>query len=242
MTLPTRKSNQERLVEIPAGDRKLKGILQVPTGALGVVAFAHGTGSGRFSPRNQFVARILQEGGLATLLIDLLEEEEAEDREKVFAIDLLAERLQSAARWLSREPATRALRLGYFGASTGAGAALVAAARDPAAVGAVVSRAGRPDMAHAYLAAVQAPTRLIVGGNDAVVLDLNEQALRLLRCPKDLVVIPGATHLFPEPGALEEVARLAAEWFTCHLALTECHGFVRQFGERIPTGDMDEHC
>jgi putative phosphoribosyl transferase len=242
MALPASKRNHERLVEIPAGQRRLNGILQVPPGVVGVVAFAHGSGSGRFSPRNQFVARVLQEGGLATLLIDLLEEEEAEDREKVFDIDLLAERLQSAARWLSREPATRTLRLGYFGASTGAGAALVAAARDPAAVGAVVSRGGRPDLAHAYLPAVQAPTRLIVGGDDDVVLDLNEQALRLLRCPKDLVVIPGATHLFPEPGALEEVARLAAEWFTRHLTPNECRDFVRQLGERVPTGDMDESC
>jgi putative phosphoribosyl transferase len=242
MALPTRKRNQERQVEIPAGQRRLNGILQVPPGALGVVTFAHGSGSGRFSPRNQFVARVLQEAGLATLLIDLLEEEEAQDRQKVFDIELLAERLESAAGWLAREPATRALRLGYFGASTGAGAALVAAARDPAAVGSVVSRGGRPDLAHAYLPAVQAPTLLIVGGNDDVVLELNEQALRLLRCPKDLVVIPGATHLFPEPGALEEVSRVAAEWFTRHLTPTASHDFVRQFGERVPTGDMDEHC
>jgi putative phosphoribosyl transferase len=208
----------ERLIEIPSGRRRLSGILHVARGAVGVVAFAHGSGSGRFSPRNQFVARVLQEADLATLLLDLLEEEEAEDREKVFDIELLAERLQSAADWLRQEPATRALRLGYFGASTGAGAALVAAARNPASVGAVVSRGGRPDLAHAYLPAVQAPTLLIVGGNDDVVIELNEQALRLLRCPKDLVVIPGATHLFEEPGTLEEVARLAKKWFVRHLA------------------------
>jgi putative phosphoribosyl transferase len=184
---------------------------------VGAVAFAHGSGSGRFSPRNQFVARVLQEAGLATLLLDLLEEEEAEDREKVFDIDLLAERLQSAASWLRQEPATSALRLGYFGASTGAGAALVAAARAPAAVKAVVSRGGRPDLAMEHLPAVQAPTMLIVGGNDDVVIELNEQALRRLRCPKELVVIPSATHLFEEPGTLEEVARLAKEWFVRYL-------------------------
>jgi len=185
----------------------------VPPAAIGVVAFAHGSGSGRFSPRNQFVARVLQEAGLATLLLDLLEEEEAEDREKVFDIELLAERLQSAASWLSREPETHKLRLGYFGASTGAGAALVAAARAPAAVGAVVSRGGRPDLAGDYLPLVQAPTLLIVGGNDDVVIELNEQALQLLRCPKELVIVPEATHLFEEPGTLEEVARLAKAWF-----------------------------
>src|SRR5262249_55913299 len=193
------------------------GILQVPPGANGVVVFAHGSGSGRFSPRNQFVARVLQESGLATLLIDLLNEEEAADREKVFDIELLAERLQRAADWLGQEPDTGALRLGYFGASTGAGAALVAAARQPAAVGAVVSRGGRPDLASAYLFAVRAPTLLIVGGDDEVVVGPNEQALRLLHCQKALVVIPKATHLFPEPGALEEVARLAKEWFARYL-------------------------
>jgi putative phosphoribosyl transferase len=211
----------ERQVEIPAGRRRLSGILKVPADAKGVVAFAHGSGSGRFSPRNQFVARVLQEGGLATLLLDLLEAEEAEDRRKVFGIELLAERLQSAADWLSQEPATRSLRLGYFGASTGAGAALVAAARKPAAVGAIVSRGGRPDLATDNLPAVQAPTLLIVGGNDDVVLELNRQALRRLRCPKELVVVPGATHLFEEPGTLEEVARLAKEWFLRHLAPVE---------------------
>jgi putative phosphoribosyl transferase len=178
-----------------------------------LVAFAHGSGSGRFSPRNQFVARVLEEGGLATLLLDLLEKEEAEDREKVFDIELLAERLQSAAGWLSQQPQTHALRLGYFGASTGAGAALVATARGPTAIKAVVSRGGRPDLALSYLCAVQAPTLLIVGGNDDLVKGLNEWALRLLRCPKKLVIVPGATHLFEEPGTLEEVARLAKRWF-----------------------------
>jgi len=213
----TRTKETERQIEIPSGRRRLSGILHVPRDAVGVVAFAHGSGSGRFSPRNQFVARVLQEAGLATLLLDLLEEDEAEDREKVFDIELLAERLQSAADWLSQEPATTALHLGYFGASTGAGAALVAAARKPAAVGAVVSRGGRPDLAMDHLPAVQAPTLLIVGGDDDVVIELNEQALRLLRYPKELVIVPGATHLFEEPGTLEAVSRLAKEWFIRYL-------------------------
>jgi putative phosphoribosyl transferase len=208
----------QRQVEIPSGRRKLSGILRVPSGAAGIVVFAHGSGSGRFSPRNQFVARVLEEGGLATLLLDLLEDEEADDQRKVFDIELLATRLESAADWLSQDPETRALRLGYFGASTGAGAALVAAARNPAAVGAVVSRGGRPDLAQPYLPDVEAPTLLIVGGNDDAVIELNDQALLWLRCPKQLVIVNGATHLFEEPGTLEEVSRLAKEWFVRHLA------------------------
>jgi putative phosphoribosyl transferase len=189
------------------------------------VAFAHGSGSGRFSPRNQFVARVLQQAALATLLLDLLEEEEAEDRNNVFDIGLLANRLQSAADWLRQEPATGALPLGYFGASTGAGAALVAAARQPAGVKAVVSRGGRPDLASSYLLLVQAPTLLIVGGHDDVVIELNEQALRRLHCRKQLIIVPGATHLFEEPGTLEEVARLAKDWFVQHLAVA---GFAKE--------------
>ena len=157
MTTAIRSSLPERQLEIPAGTHRLSGILNVPAGARGVVVFAHGSGSGRFSPRNQFVARVLQEGGAATLLIDLLEEDEAADRQKVFDIALLAERLQYAAAWLRHDAQTSALRLGYFGASTGAGAALVAAAREPSAVGAVVSRGGRPDLAWEYLPAVLAP-------------------------------------------------------------------------------------
>jgi putative phosphoribosyl transferase len=208
-------------VEVPAGQQQLKGNLQVPAKAGGMVVFAHGSGSGRFSPRNQFVAEVLQKADLASLLIDLLAEEEEDDREKVFDIELLAERLQSAADWLQQEPQTRDLRLGYFGASTGAGAALVAAVRQPKTIGAVVSRGGRPDLAESFLPAVQAPTLLIVGGNDEIVLDLNKQAFDLLRCAKELVVIPGATHLFPEPGALEEVARLAKDWFQQYLGPVE---------------------
>jgi putative phosphoribosyl transferase len=219
MTTHTKKN--ERHVVIPSNGRQLNGILRVPPDASGVVAFAHGSGSGRFSPRNQFVARELEKGGLATLLLDLLEEEEAENREKVFNIEFLAERLQSAADWLKDQPETSDLQLGYFGASTGAGAALVAAARNPAAIRAVVSRGGRPDLAKHHLSVVLAPTLLIVGGNDDMVVELNERALRLLRCPKELVIVPGATHLFEEPGTLEEVARLARDWFTRWLSTEE---------------------
>ncbi len=182
-----------------------------------MVAFAHGSGSGRFNPRNQFVARALQDACLATLLIDLLEEGEAQDRRKVFDIELLADRLGAAAHWLSRDPATCGLRLGYFGSSTGASAAPVAAAQQPKRIGAVVSRGGRPDLAGDALPEVVAPTLLIVGERDVDVLELNRRALALLCCPRDLVVIPGASHLFPELGTLEEVARLAERWFLRHL-------------------------
>jgi putative phosphoribosyl transferase len=196
---------------------RLEGVLAVPPRSVGVVVFAHGSGSGRFSPRNNFVARKLQNGGLATLLLDLLEEREADDRRKIFDIDLLADRLLLAKAWLAERPETRPLCLGYFGASTGAGAALEAAARDPSFVGAVVSRGGRPDLAERYLPAVIAPTLLIVGSDDTPVIEMNEQALRLLTCPKDLVIIPGASHLFEEPGTLEQVADHALRWFLRHL-------------------------
>jgi putative phosphoribosyl transferase len=169
------------------------------------------------SPRNQYVAQVLQEAGLGTLLVDLLEEDEAGDRSKVFDITLLAGRLRSAADWLASQRETQGLRLGYFGASTGAGAALLAAALDPRAVGAIVSRGGRPDLARSVLPRVAAPTRLIVGGSDELVLELNRQAFELLNCPRQLDIIEGASHLFPEPGALEEVARLAVEWFLRYL-------------------------
>jgi putative phosphoribosyl transferase len=217
MSATRRAEVQEREVEIVAGERRLGGMLAVPARARGVVAFAHGSGSGRFSPRNQFVANVLQEAGLATLLLDLLEESEADDRENVFDISLLAARLETSAKWLARDTQTHNLALGLFGASTGAAAALVAAARSPQQVRAVVSRGGRPDLAGEFLACVRAPTLLIVGGDDDVVVDLNRQAFAVLRCPKELVIVPGATHLFPEPGALEQVARLASTWFVRHL-------------------------
>ncbi|MEW6544756.1 MAG: alpha/beta hydrolase [Nitrospirota bacterium] len=203
---------------VPAGRARLSGILAVPEKAGGVVLFAHGSGSGRMSPRNRFVAERLQSGGLATLLIDLLTEEEAEDRRKVFDIDLLTDRLLAAAEWLAANPSTEGFRLGYFGASTGAGAALQAAARSPSSVAAVVSRGGRPDLAAPYLPKVTAPTLLIVGGWDEAVIELNREAYELLTCTKDLAIVPGATHLFEEPGKLEQVADLALRWFVRYLA------------------------
>jgi putative phosphoribosyl transferase len=204
-------------VEIRDGRHKLNGTLAIPAGARGLVVFSHGSGSSRFSPRNRFVAEALQQADLATLLIDLLEEQEEQDRRNVFDIDLLSSRLQGVADWLSREPNTAGLRVGYFGASTGAASALVAAAKQPARIAAVVSRGGRPDLAREYFPRVKAPTLLIVGGDDDVVVQLNEDALSQLTCTKEMVVISGASHLFPEPGALEEVARLATDWFVRHL-------------------------
>jgi putative phosphoribosyl transferase len=213
-----------RLVRVPAGRVTLEGNLAIPDGAPGIVLFAHGTGSGRHSPRNRAVARALHQEGLATLLIDLLtpEEEMADDATGFlrFDIDLLAERLVGATDWLGEEPATHGLPVGYFGASTGAGAALVAAAQRPNAVRAVVSRGGRPDLAGSALSRVRVPTLLIVGGEDRQVLALNREALDRLRPKKSLEIIPGATHLFAEPGALEEVARLAAGWFRRWLTRT----------------------
>lgn len=202
---------------ITVGSVSLHGDLALPPNAIGVVLFAHGSGSGRFSPRNRFVAQTLQEGGLATLLLDLLEEAEADDRRKVFDIDLLADRLLGAMLWLRKRPGTAGLPIGLFGASTGAGAALQAAARMPEAVAAVVSRGGRPDLAAAHLARVTAPTLLIVGGHDEPVIEMNREALAQLTCPKQLIIVPGATHLFEEPGTLEQVAARAMNWFARHL-------------------------
>lgn len=220
-TLVPMTSNAEQAavseVSVAADGRRVHGELRVPQGASGVVALAHGSGSGRFSPRNRFVAQELLKAGLATLLMDLLEPDEAEDRAKVFDIELLAARLQHAARWLRGNRQTRALALGYFGASTGAAAALVAVAEAPEGVAAVVSRGGRPDLARPWLPRVKAPTLLIVGGNDVRVLDWNRDALELLAVEKELVVVPGATHLFEEHGALEEVARQASRWFARYL-------------------------
>jgi putative phosphoribosyl transferase len=213
----TNAGSRKRFVEIPAGRRNAAGILSLPREPVGVVVFAHGSGSGRFSPRNQFVAHALQNAGLGTLLIDLLREDETQNQRNVFDLKLLAERLVAATCWLRREQDTRDLTLGYFGASTGAAAALVAAARRAEYVGAIVLRSGRPDLAWGDLVDVVAPTLLIVGGHDEQILDSNRLALALLRCRKRLVVVPGANHLFEEPGALEQVARLAEEWFLGHL-------------------------
>ena len=191
----------------------LNGILGLPEQTKGVIAFAHGSGSGRFSPRNQFVARHLEAGGFATLLLDLLAPDEADDRRKVFDMDLLAKRLLLTQNWLSKHPRTVGLRTGYFGASTGAGAALQAAAREPHLVHAVVSRGGRPDLAGPYLIEVTAPTLLLVGGDDGPVIEMNQEALTNLTCVKQLVIVPGASHLFEEPGTLEQVADQALRWF-----------------------------
>ena len=212
----------ERLVRVAAGPATLEGTLSVPEEARGVVLFAHGSGSSRHSPRDRHVARLLNEAKLATLLVDLLTpDEEAIDLRTAhlrFDINLLAERLIRATDWLIQQADLRGLRIGYFGASTGAGAALVTAAERPQTVGAVVSRGGRPDLAGPALPHVLAPTLLIVGGNDFQVLEFNHVALAQLRCEKRLVIVPGATHLFEEPGALDEVARLAREWFDRYLA------------------------
>jgi putative phosphoribosyl transferase len=208
-------------VQIQAGREDLFGNLDIPEGATGLVVFAHGSGSSRHSPRNQFVARTLNNAGLATLLFDLLtQEEEAIDlrtREHRFNIGLLAERLVHATSWARQQEETRDLRIGYFGSSTGGAAALGAAAEIPQDVGAVVSRGGRPDLAGDALPKVQAPALLIVGGNDDIVIELNEQARDRMRCEVKLEIVPGATHLFEEPGTLEHVARLASDWFVRHL-------------------------
>lgn len=205
-------------IAVEVGALRLKGRLAGPRDPAGIVVFAHGSGSGRFSPRNAHVAAGLEAAGLATLLVDLLAPDEERDRQKIFDIDLLAGRLMSAAAWVRHAPGLAALPIGYFGASTGAGAALVAAARDDGDIRAIVSRGGRPDLAGNALGAVKAPTLLIVGGRDEPVIELNRQALAQLTCEKRLIIVPGAGHLFEEPGKLDEVIALASRWFSDHLA------------------------
>ena len=213
-------------VRIPIGAMTLEGAVDAPATPRGAVLFAHGSGSSRLSPRNRFVAGVLRDTGLATLLIDLLTpQEEAADAATGhlrFDIELLGDRLVRITDWLLKYPATRGLPIGYFGASTGAAAALVAATQRP--IAAVVSRGGRPDLARSVLRQVRAPTLLIVGECDDVVLALNKEALMKLQGERELAIVAGATHLFPEPGALEEVARLAREWFVRHLARTATSG------------------
>jgi len=211
---PGRHANGRDIEIPPLG---LGGTLTLPAEARGLVVFAHGSGSSRFSPRNVAVAAALNDAGFATLLFDLLTPAEESDRANVFDIRLLADRLVHAIRWIDQDPELSRLPLGLFGASTGAAAALVAAAQLGERVGAVVSRGGRPDLAGAMLPLVRAPTLLIVGGNDEVVILLNEQALARLSAPKALRIVPHATHLFSEPGALEAVSRYAIEWFSLHL-------------------------
>jgi putative phosphoribosyl transferase len=215
--------SEARVVEVSAGGVTLEGNLSVPHRATGLVLFAHGSGSSRYSPRNRYVASVLQSVGLSTLLIDLLteQEEEADARTAAlrFDIDLLAERVAGVTDWLVREPMTTHLQIGLFGSSTGAAAALIAAAARPNMVSAVVSRGGRPDLALRALPDVHAPTLLIVGRDDREVLALNREALEELRCEKRLEIIEGATHLFQEPGALERVAELAGAWFCQRLVM-----------------------
>lgn len=219
----------DQAIYIPSGNIKLEGELKLPKGATGVVLFAHGSGSSRHSPRNQYVARTIREAGVGTLLFDLLtkdeEEVDAYTRHLRFDISLLAKRLVDATNWITSQAATQHLRIGYFGASTGAAAALIGAVELPNIVAGVVSRGGRPDLAGEVLPRVKAPTLLIVGGNDDVVIRLNQDAYAQLRCEKELKIVSGATHLFEEPGKLEQVAQFASEWFKKKLQpLASAHG------------------
>jgi dienelactone hydrolase len=212
-------TSKEILVHIPVDGVTLEGALAVPAKATGLVLFVHGSGSSRFSPRNNYVARELRDAGLGTLLIDLLTRVEDQDYERRFDIPLLTQRVVRVTAWLRAQPETKQLALGYFGASTGAAAALQAAAEAGNKVSTVVSRGGRPDLAGAKaLAQVRCPVLLIVGGHDDVVIELNQQAHARLVCPKELVIVPGATHLFEEPGTLEQATRHATRWFVRYLA------------------------
>lgn len=208
------------VVRIPVDDAHIEGALELPEQPIGLVMFAHGSGSSRHSPRNNYVARILREHGIGTLLMDLLTPEEDRDYSRRFDIDLLVERLLAAARWVKANPGTRSLPVGYFGASTGAAAALRAAAQEES-IAAVVSRGGRPDLASpGELREVKAPTLFLVGGQDFGVIELNESAFAHLACEKKFIIVPGATHLFEEPGTLEQVAALAASWFETNFRKT----------------------
>ncbi len=211
-------TKDEEIITIAAGSGiKLDGALGVPPDAKGIVLFAHGSGSSRHSPRNNYVAKELRKAGLGTLLMDLLTREEDINYETRFDIGLLVERLKSATGWLTDDDRTKKLRIGYFGASTGAAAALAASVAVKADIGAIVSRGGRVDLANEYLSRVKAPTLFIVGGDDDVVIELNRSSYGFLKCEKELVIVPGATHLFEEPGTLEQAAGHAAKWFKKHL-------------------------
>lgn len=203
----------EKLIHVQDGDVSLEGLLKIPKNTQGIVLFAHGSGSGRFSPRNNFVANVLNEAGLGTLLIDLLTHQEDEVYETRFDIDLLSSRLATVIEWLQQQKETKNLAIGLFGASTGAAAALQVGSRLSSDIKAIISRGGRPDMVIPLLKQVTAPTLFIVGGNDFTVLELNQKAFNHLLCEKEFQIIPYATHLFEEPGALEEVSRLAKDWF-----------------------------
>lgn len=219
--MPEKEKLDTQVVQIKADDVTLEGNLGLPEGATGIVVFAHGSGSSRFSPRNQFVAEALRDGGLATLLFDLLTSEEEEldqrTRELRFDIQMLAGRVVGATDWLVKQPFAQNLEVGYFGSSTGAAAALIAAAEREGVVEAVVSRGGRPDLASARLPDVKAPTLLIVGEKDQPVIQMNRQAMEQMQTKKELQIVPGASHLFEEPDTLEQVADLARDWFLKHL-------------------------
>ena len=208
----------EKTLQISINSIKLEGILAIPDGAKGLVIFAHGAGSSRLSPRNNFVAEEIRKRGVGTLLFDLLTEEEDEIYENRFDIPLLADRLKIVTEWVKKQAQTKNLNIGYFGSSTGAAAAIIGAADIGPEIKAVVSRGGRPDLAGEALSQIQSPTLFMVGGDDFGVIELNQESYDLMKCKKELKIIPGATHLFEEPGTLEEVARLAAEWFKRYLA------------------------
>lgn len=212
-----KKETVEKLVYIPHGEVRLEGFLEIPEGAAGVVLFAHGSGSSRHSPRNNYVADVLRQHGLGTLLLDLLTSEEDQDYDMRFNIDLLAQRLLAATKWLQGQDETRQMAIGYFGASTGAAAAIQTAAILGDQIKAIVSRGGRSDLAGPFLDRIKSPILLIVGGNDDMVIELNQQAYKRINIAKQLEIVPGATHLFEEPGALENVAELAARWFRKYL-------------------------
>lgn len=224
------KNQIDQIVHIPANGSKLEGALAIPADAQGIVLFAHGSGSSRHSPRNNFVAQALQSAGMGTLLMDLLTPQEDATYETRFDIDLLTRRLERATQWLMDQPPRASLDIGYFGASTGAAAALQAAATLGKSIGAVVSRGGRPDLAMSALDRVQSPTLLIVGGLDDIVIDLNRKAYGKIKVEKQLEIVPGATHLFEEPGTLKEAARLAADWFKRYLGSKLQHKNHRKLG------------
>ncbi len=219
MSSAPRSSTRTEEVIVPSERARLAGVLAVPPERTALIAFAHGSGSGRRSPRNRFVADVLNRAGFATMLVDLLTVDEEGDRARVFDIPLLAGRLVEVTHWLRTRPDLSGLPTGYFGASTGAGAALWAATEPGTEIAAVVSRGGRPDLAGPRLGSVRAPTLLIVGGDDRWVLEVNREAQLRMPCPSELDIVPGATHLFEEPGALGQVADLATQWFQRHLTV-----------------------
>lgn len=237
MEISSERKQSNRIVRIPANGIDLDGALVIPLDATGIVLFAHGSSSSRHSPRNNFVAQVLQRSGIGTLLMDLLTKEEDSVYQNRFDIDLLTWRLERATQWIMEQSETKSLIIGYFGASTGAAAALQAAATFGASIGAVVSRGGRPDLAMEALGSVQSPTLLIVGGLDDAVIELNRRAYEKLKAEKRLAIVPGATHLFEEAGTLQEVAHLAAAWFSRHLGSNRPSKAGRKTGLKRSTSE-----